>query len=66
MKELYVCLWNEEQKCHHIEPLKNYLEDCVNMVMQGKPQKWVLVFIGNLSNSCKFGRKLYKERGLKE
>lgn len=65
MGEQWVCLWNEEQKCDHVEMLEDYIKDSLNMVMQGKPQKWVLVYVGTSRGASKFGSEIDSIRGRK-
>lgn len=62
MKEQWVCLWNEEQKCEHIEQLEDYVNDSLSRVLEGEPQKWVLVFVGSSKEASNFGTKIYKMR----
>lgn len=62
MEKQYVCLWNEEQKCEHVEELETYVEDSLNKVLQGKPQKWIIVFVGSSKNASRFATKINFER----
>jgi len=56
----WVSLINTEQEFGHIEPLDDYLLDCINKALHKKPQDWILISISSNQNAASKNIKRFR------